>query len=79
MCGPLRGSGFEIAGIMVSVSSVWRYLATGIFEGVLKRLCKWSIQADLRKKVDKKLEEMKRDSAKRGKNRQGKNSNRRGE
>lgn len=36
MCGPLRGSGFEIAGIMVSVSSVWRYLATGIFEGVLK-------------------------------------------
>lgn len=76
---PLRGSGFEIAGITVSISSVWRHPATGIFEGVLKSLCRWSIQVELCKKVVEKLEEMKRNSAKRGRNRQGKNSNRRGE
>ena len=31
---PLRGSGSQIAGTMVSISPDWRYPATGIFNGV---------------------------------------------
>ena len=69
---PLRGSDFEIAGITASISSVWRHPAIGIFEGALKSLCRWSIQVELCKKVVEKLEEMKRNSAKRRRNRQGK-------